>query len=139
MQKTPVRVAFTCFVVALAVQFGCSESKEDDGPELPPRNLDEKPSCENREPVDDRPACDECVRSKCCEYVVACDKTPTCKQIQECLDECTDPSDFTCPLLCSSSNPGGSQVLQDVGACAQTECKSECPSTNQFDAGIDPF
>ena len=85
--------------------------------------------------VSDRPACDTCTKEKCCAEVLTCDKSADCKALQECLEPCAQDDDL-CILTCIASHEGGSDKLQDVGQCAASKCKNECPPP---DAGGDPF
>ena len=93
-------------------------------------------SCENHEKVDDRPACDQCVRASCCDKVLACDETADCQAMMQCLEEC-GPDDIACGLTCQIAHERGGSVLSEVAACAQTKCKTECPSPGLGDAGLD--
>ena len=88
--------------------------------------------CTNHEKVDDRPACDQCARANCCEFVLTCDKTPDCGELLKCLDECA--GDVFCQLTCSSAHEKGGSVLSDVSSCAKSKCASECPASTP-DAG----
>jgi len=109
-----------------------SGSNGDDEP-----NATQTPaSCENHEPVDDRPACDLCVRTNCCEQVLECDNTADCQAMMLCLEEC-GPEDLACGLTCQIAHERGGSVLSEVAACAQTKCKAECPSQALGDAGLD--
>ena len=121
---------------------GSSGSSGDDG------DLDETPSssgssgssgsnasCTNHEPVDDRPACDQCARANCCEQILECDNTPDCKALLKCIDENKD--DIFGQLTCNTAHSKGSEVLSGVAGCAQTKCEAECPSQGIGDAGID--
>lgn len=84
--------------------------------------------------VSDRPACDTCTKEKCCSEILTCDKSADCKALQDCLEPCAQDDDL-CILTCIAAHEGGSDKLQDVGQCAQSKCKAECPPP---DAG-DPF
>ena len=85
--------------------------------------------------VDDRPACDACMKQKCCAQIQACDASQACKQVQDCVAGCAS-DDFFCVIQCSASGSGGQQ-LQDVGTCAKSSCGKECPSSFDFDGGFD--
>ncbi len=93
-------------------------------------------NCSNHEKVDDRPACDQCVRAKCCDEVLACDKTADCKAVGKCFDDCK--GDLFCQLTCQDTHATGFNVLQGVGNCATASCPNECPSQTP-DGGVDPF
>jgi hypothetical protein len=154
-------IAFTASV-ATAVVIGCGDDKGDDGSGLPPRTSGNKDAgstsstssstssgstdtdsgsgydCSNHASVDDRPACDQCARAKCCEWITKCDQSAQCKAVQNCLKDCAN-DDFVCILGCQSQGGTGAEYLQELGACAQNECKSECPSSapdGGFDGGF---
>jgi len=91
--------------------------------------------CSKMGKVSDRPACDTCVKAKCCEEVAACDKSNDCKALQACLAPCAS-DDLFCVFECQAAHSSGEEKLREVGSCAQLECKSECPS--EVDGG-DPF
>jgi len=143
--RKPLAIAFFSASFVIAIVVGCSapspdgdslnrtrgSSGEDSGV-LTPEGVD----CTNHEKVDDRPACDQCARANCCEYVVECDETPDCEAIIKCLDDCQ--GDVLCQFTCSTVHEKGGAVLQDLSACAQSKCKSECPASTP-DAGEDPF
>jgi hypothetical protein len=93
-------------------------------------------SCSSHAKVDDRPACDECARGKCCDEVLECDKTSDCAAMMKCFDDCQ--GDVFCQLTCSTVHEKGASVLNEFASCAQTKCGTECPSTTP-DAGGDPF
>ncbi len=156
MGNTLRLIAFTASV-ATAVVIGCGDDKGDDGSGLPPRTSGNKDAgstsssstssgstdtdsgsgydCSNHASVDDRPACDQCARSKCCEWITKCDQSAQCKAVQNCLKDCAN-DDFVCILGCQSQGGTGAEYLQELGACAQNECKSECPSSAP-DGGFD--
>jgi hypothetical protein len=92
-------------------------------------------SCANHAKVDDRPACDQCARSKCCDSVLECDNTGDCAAMMKCMDDCQ--GDFVCQYTCSTVHEKGASVLGELSSCAQAKCSTECPSTAP-DAG-DPF
>ena len=85
------------------------------------------------------PACDACTKQKCCDEVQACNKSADCKALQQCLDPCAQDDDL-CILTCISGHESGSNKLQEVGSCAQVECKNECPPPDAgggvFDSGL---
>lgn len=85
--------------------------------------------------VSDRPACDTCTKEKCCKEVLACADSADCEALQACLEPCAQDDDL-CILTCIAAHEGGSDKLQNVGQCAQSKCKNECPPP---DAGGDPF
>lgn len=90
--------------------------------------------CTNHAKVDDRPACDQCARAKCCKEILACDQSSSCLALQDCLAACA-PNDVFCQLSCSG-NDTAVNLLSDVGNCAKRNCPSECPSTAS-DGGLD--
>lgn len=88
--------------------------------------------------VSDTPVCDTCAKAKCCSEITACDKDPSCSDIQKCLEACS-PEDFTCGLVCQEIGGTGTTLLQAVGSCARRECKTECAAA-EADAAFDsPF
>lgn len=139
------------------VVFGCGDSDKDGSSGLPPRNSGDKDGgqtntstsggstsgsgtnydCSSHAPVDDDPACDQCARSKCCEWISKCDGSPSCKAAQDCIAAC-NPDDFTCVLSCSATAGSGGVFLEEFGACVSNNCKSEC-NTSQPDASFDGF
>lgn len=146
-------IAFTASVTTFIV-IGCGDDKKDDGSGLPPRTPTSKDGgdtssssgstqtdsggtydCSNHASVDDRPACDQCARAKCCEWITKCDQSAQCKAVQNCLKDCAN-DDFVCILGCQSQGGTGAEYLQELGACAQNECKTECPSSAP-DGGFD--
>jgi hypothetical protein len=143
------------------VAIGCSGDDKDGSTGLPPRNSNNDkdggetnasssggssggssgtPSydCTSHAPVDDRPACDQCARSKCCEWITKCDGSPSCKAAQDCIGACS-ADDFPCVLGCSATAGTGGTFLEELGACVSNSCKAECPSTTGLDAGFDAF
>lgn len=90
--------------------------------------------CTNHSKVDDRPACDQCARAKCCNEIVACDQSANCKALQDCLAACAE-GDLFCQLACSG-NEQAVNLLSAVGNCAKRNCPTECPSQEQ-DGGLD--
>lgn len=75
--------------------------------------------------MDENPPCDACVRAKCCDEVLACDGSPSCKAVQTCLDAC-DENDTACALDCYVANETGAELLTAVGACASQQCAGDC-------------
>lgn len=156
MLKTLRLVAITTSVVGLIV-IGCGDDNKDGGANLPPRNSGKDSGetntsssggssgdpgtnydCSNHAPVDDDPACDQCARSKCCEWISKCDGSPSCKAAQDCIAAC-NPDDFTCVLSCSATAGTGGVFLEELGACVSNNCKTEC-NASQPDASTDsPF
>jgi hypothetical protein len=141
------------------VVIGCGDDSKDGGANLPPRNSGKEDGgqtntstsggstsgdpgtnydCTSHAPVDDDPACDQCARSKCCEWISKCDGSPSCKAAQDCIGACNS-DDFTCVLGCSATAGTGGVFLEELGPCVSNGCKSEC-SASQPDAGFDsPF
>lgn len=141
----------------VVVVIGCGGDDNDGGEGLPPRNAGTKDAetntgssgtttsssgdptydCSNREPVDDNPACDQCARSKCCEWITKCDGSPSCKAAQNCIAACDD-GDIICVQGCAVTAGAGGTFLQEFGACVTNECKSECessqPDASTFDS-----
>ena len=155
--RNPLTVAVFSASLVIGIVIGCSapspdgtglnrgrgssgSSGTDDELDGSPSNTNDDPktggdpSCANHEKVDDRPACDQCARAKCCAQVLECDKTPDCQAMMKCLEDCKD--DLTCSLTCQIAHEKGGGILADLAACAQTKCEAECPSTS-VDAGLD--
>ena len=86
--------------------------------------------------VGEPPACDQCAKSKCCDEVLACNNSSDCKALQACIAPCAQ-DDFVCIGTCSEAHSKGAALLQEVGSCAQTNCKTECQASEP-DAG-NPF
>ena len=92
-------------------------------------------SCATRAKVDDRPACDQCVRAQCCKQVLACDDEPDCDALQKCADACA--GDAFCQFGCRGTHESGASALDKVASCATAKCAAECPSS--IPDGGDPF
>ena len=151
MRKTLLGLAFTG-AAGLLVALGCSSTPPDSGTGLPPRPAKEDAEapppppdagtgydCTNHAPVDDDPQCDQCSRSKCCEYIVKCDESPQCKAALKCIEDCPE-GDAVCVYTCSATGGEGSDILNNFAACIQVECENECASAQPADAGFDsPF
>jgi hypothetical protein len=145
-------VAFTGLSIAAVAGAACSSSSSGDGDSnLPsrteagadtsqttaPDSAVPAASCKDLALVVGEPkACDDCAKSKCCDEVLACNNSSDCKALQECIKPCAQ-DDFVCIGTCSEAHSKGASLLQEVGSCAQTNCKTECASS-QPDAG-DPF
>ena len=148
--RNPLAVAVFSLTIGVAIVFGCSAPSPDgtglsrgrgssSGSSGDERADDDSPSsagasCTDHASVHDVPACDQCTRASCCEFVLACDKSPDCEAMMTCLEDCKD--DLTCGLTCQIAHEKGGSILNDVGACARSKCKAECPSV-QLDGGID--
>jgi hypothetical protein len=152
LSKFVVLVGFTGLTLAAAAAGACSSSTGGDGDNtLPARTeagadtsttttgTDAAPaeSCANLTLVVGAPAiCDQCAKSKCCEEVLACTKSADCTALQECIAPCAQ-DDFICIGTCSEAHSKGAALLQEVGSCAKSACKTECAAAEP-DAG-DPF
>lgn len=155
---TTLRALCLTAAFGVVVVIGCGDSDKDGSSNLPPRNSSSsgdggqtntsssggtsssgEPTydCTNHEPVSDTPSCDQCSRAKCCKQITNCDNSESCKAAQVCLKACAN-DDFACILGCQATAGVGGQLLEEVGACAANNCKSECPSP-QVDAGFDAF
>ena len=145
--RKSVAVAVFSSFIAFAIVVGCSAPSPDgsslsrgrgsrsssgDAEENTSSSSGSAGDCTNHEKVDDRPACDQCARANCCEFVLTCDKTPDCGELIKCLDECA--GDVFCQLTCSAAHEKGGSVLSDVSSCAKSKCASECPASTP-DAG----
>jgi hypothetical protein len=84
----------------------------------------------------DDPVCDQCAKAKCCKEVMACDQSADCKAFGKCLDACAD-GDIVCVLTCASLHGKGSDIAQELGACASSECKTECKPPDAGGGGFD--
>jgi hypothetical protein len=91
--------------------------------------------CSQHAKVSDKPACDTCTKSKCCSEIQACDASPSCKQMEQCIAACGS-DDFSCVLTCASASQTGFETFNAVGTCASQKCPSECPSDFDFDGGF---
>ena len=151
MPKFVFLVGFSGLTMAAAAGAACSSSTSSDGESnLPARTeagadtstgtaADAAPaeSCKDLTLVVGAPAvCDQCAKSKCCAEVLACTKSADCTALQECIAPCAQ-DDFVCIGTCSEAHSKGAGLLQEVGACAKTSCKTEC-AASEPDAG-DPF
>lgn len=156
MLKT-LRLLVVTAAIGTVIVVGCGDDDKNTGANLPPRNsgkdaetntstsggssgnTDPNYDCSNRAAVDDDPACDQCARSKCCEWITKCDGSPSCKAAQECIAACDD-GDIICVQSCAATGGTGAVFLQEFGACVSNECKTECQSAQPEDAGFDsPF
>lgn len=123
------------------VKKGSSSRGDDDDDDTTPKKGTSSSSgevaadCTSLPKADDRPACDQCTRSKCCKQYAACQASPACKAQADCIAAAPDAiSALTCGL--------DESELGDLGNCAATACKAECPSTLTLDGGgfgSDPF
>lgn len=139
-------VAFTGLTIAAAAGAACSSSSGGDGdPGLPARfeagaeastaDAAAAESCKDLALVVGEPkACDQCVKAKCCDSVLACTKSADCTAVQECIAPCAQ-DDFICISTCTESHPRGTEILQEIGSCAKTNCKTECASSEPPDSG----
>lgn len=153
MSKYVFFVGFTGLTMLVGAGAACSSSSSNDGDNnLPARQeagadtsqtaapdsaTPPAESCKDLTLVVGEPkACDDCAKSKCCEEVLACNKSADCKALQQCIAPCAQ-DDFVCIGTCSEAHSKGAGQLQEVGSCAQTNCKTEC-AASEPDAG-DPF
>ena len=139
-------MAFTGVAAVIMAGVACSSSTPNDGRvDLPTRPddgavdsaqaADSAVSCKDLKlKVGDPAACDQCAKDKCCAEVMACNNSADCKALQECIAPCAQ-DDLVCILTCQDAHSKGADALQEVGACAQNNCKNECPSM-QSDADI---
>jgi hypothetical protein len=142
-------LGFTGVAAVVMAGAACSNSAPNDGridlPTRPddamvdsavaPGPTDSAVSCKNLAlKVGEPAACDQCAKEKCCAEVMACNSSADCKALQECIAPCAQ-DDLFCILTCQEAHSNGASKLQDVGACAQSSCKNECPSM-QSDADI---
>lgn len=130
-------------LLGTAAVVGCSDdAKTEDPAPLPTRPGDTRrdgggggeldaeaaPTCTNLSlKVSERPACDTCAKEKCCDELLACNESATCKALQECIEQCAS-DDLPCVLTCQAANQSGSALLEAVGNCAMASCKAECPA-----------
>jgi hypothetical protein len=138
-------LGFTGVAAVVMAGVACSNSSPNDGridlPTRPddamvaPDSADSAVSCKDLAlKVGEPAACDQCAKEKCCAEVMACNSSADCKALQECIAPCAQ-DDVFCILTCQDAHSNGASKLQDVGACAQSNCKNECPSM-QSDADI---
>ncbi len=149
MRKFLFILGFTGVAAVVMAGAACSSSSPNDGridlPTRPddamgdsavaPDPMDSAVSCKNLAlKVGEPAACDQCAKEKCCAEVMACNSSADCKALQECIAPCAQ-DDLVCILTCQDAHSNGASKLQDVGSCAQSNCKNECPSM-QSDADI---
>ena len=146
MRKFAFLMGFSGVATIILAAVACSNSTPNDGRiDLPTRPDDAAPervdsadsaiSCKDLPlKVGDPAACDQCAKDKCCAEVMACNSSADCKALQECIAPCAQ-DDLVCILTCQDAHSKGAGLLQDVGSCAQSNCKNECPSM-QSDADI---
>lgn len=141
-------VGFTGLTIAAAAGAACSSSSGGEGDTGLPARIeagaetsttvpDAAPaeSCKDLALVVGEPkACDQCVKAKCCDSVLACTKSADCTAVQECIAPCAQ-DDFICISTCTESHPKGTEILQEIGSCAKTSCKTECASSEPPDSG----
>lgn len=91
--------------------------------------------CSGREPADDRPQCDQCARTKCCnQYAFLLDDNG-CKLQKKCIDDCK--GEPFCQLTCLQTT--GSEKCLEFSQCIQANCGNQCPSTGDAGSFEDPF
>jgi hypothetical protein len=151
VRKFVFLMGFTGVAMAVMAGAACSNSTPNDGNiNLPTRpddaavdSADSAVSCKDLQlKVGDPAACDQCAKDKCCAEVMACNNSADCKALQECIAPCAQ-DDLVCILTCQEAHSNGAGQLQEVGACAQNNCKNECPSMQSdadifADAGLNP-
>ena len=94
-------------------------------------------SCKDLTLVVGAPAiCDQCAKAKCCTEVLACTKSADCAALQMCIEPCAQ-DDFICIATCTEAHGRGTAILQEIGSCAKTSCKTECAGSEPSDAGFD--
>ena len=151
MSKFVFVVGFTGLTLVAAAGAACSSSSSGDGESNLPARTEAgadtsttttadaavATSCKDLTLVVGEPkACDDCAKSKCCDEVLACTKSADCTALQECIAPCQQ-DDFVCIATCSEAHSKGAALLQEVGSCAKSSCKTEC-AASEPDAG-DPF
>ncbi len=143
MRKFVFLAGFTGVAMVVIAFAACSNSTPNDGGiNLPARqddaavdSSDSAVSCKDLKlVVGDPAACDQCAKEKCCAEVMACNDSADCKALQECIAPCAQ-DDIVCIGTCQEAHSKGSDLLTEVGSCAQDSCKNECPSM-QSDADI---
>ncbi|MBX3234316.1 MAG: hypothetical protein KIT84_21625 [Labilithrix sp.] len=150
----PFFAAFTAASVLFAIVAGCSSSNESNGSTKRNRSSGDDDDDDNGKPKtssssssgasvecsslpasDPRPACDECVKAKCCEEYAACEKETACKANKKCVEDC-ESGDIGCLLICANSP--GADTAQTFGICVGNQCNDECPDTSGAkDGGLD--
>ena len=154
--KTALTIAAAAVAIACTAVFGCgNDSGGGGGSDLPTRGdtdsgkstsssssggtPDSGAVCTNLAlKTSDTPACDTCVKDKCCDQVIACDQSFDCKALQQCIAPC-DPNDFACILTCQTAHDKGASILAEVGQCAQFRCGPQCPSETPDSGTFDAF
>ena len=145
VRKILLFLGVTGLTTLAAAGAACSSNTGNDGLGLPPRNetndaksdapktgeltdADVPQSCKDLTlKVGEPAACDQCAKTKCCDEVLACTKSADCVALQECIAPC-DQSDFICIATCQEQHSKGNDLLTEVGSCARSNCKKECPS-----------
>lgn len=154
MRKTVLAVTLGSALTVVIV-FGCS-SPSPDGDDFDDRDRRASSSssgssgreggassgstiddCSEHAKVDENPECDTCTRDNCCKFVLECDESPDCIEMQKCLDPC-ESTDFFCAQACQLQHEEGSRILLNMGLCAQQNCGGACQSSAP-DSGVDPF
>jgi hypothetical protein len=79
---------------------------------------------------DVEPACDDCLRTSCCDTIEVCRNDPYCGAILQCVASCIVPS---CTALCRVDNTVGApdveasqQRFRDVVNCSLSGCQAAC-------------
>ncbi|HEY4181815.1 MAG TPA: hypothetical protein VGM90_33460 [Kofleriaceae bacterium] len=67
-------------------------------------------------------SCDACVKGNCCAAATSCDGA--CRSYWDCVGGCNGDND--CLDACDAGNPDGRDAAQNLTACAQDSCNSEC-------------
>ncbi len=68
-------------------------------------------------------ACSSCSETQCASQWAACDASPDCTSLLDCLYACTD---LACEDQCFSTHSAGAGALDAAGACEVAPCAADC-------------
>lgn len=71
------------------------------------------------------PECDACSKASCCQEMAACDDNISCLNYWDCVVFCP-PGDLFCQDDCALDYPDGVFDFEDLQACLNDSCQSEC-------------
>lgn len=72
-------------------------------------------------------ACHECLRTRCCGPLDACEANAACKPLLACVITCfPKPDAGGCRSDCEAKNPGGGALLDDAALCFGRKSDATC-------------
>lgn len=70
-------------------------------------------------------ACTTCFKANCCSQLSACDASQDCVNLVNCINQCAS-GDNACIQSCENSYPNGVTPLDNLGACINSSCSTQC-------------